>query len=394
MKRYFLAIIGGGAAGLVAAISAARKGRGVIILERMPRPGKKLLISGNGRCNLTNETLALEMYNPHARALVGQVLGSFGGDAILRFFRELGIRVYAKGTRVFPVTNQAASVLSVLEIELSRLGVPVECGFEVKSIDVGADGFVVNSHNGARVAADRVLLAAGGKSYPALGSDGSGYDLARRFGHHVVEPVPSGVPLVTKDRLCQMVQGQRIAVRARSIINGRMCAQAEGDLLFAQYGISGTAILDISEEISIALHRDHLKEVTVAIDLVPFITREELRRELAGRAERGWGGGQLLVGLLPNKFGAALKDLSRGRDSAAMISGLKDRRFTITGTRGWNEAEFTSGGVKVTEVNPRTLESTRQRGLYFAGEILDVTGKRGGYNLAWAWASGYIAGQA
>ena len=169
--------------------------------------------------------------------------------------------------------------------------------------------------------------------------------------------------------------------------------EVEGDLLFTKYGLSGTCILDISEDISIALNRYRRTDIWVTVDLVPFMDDEELRQELGRRVEAKWPVDQMLTGLLPNKFGPALKDVFEKSDIETAVRVIKNRRFKVSGTRGWNEAEFTSGGVNTGEIKPGTLESRLQPGLYFAGEVLDVTGKRGGYNLGWAWASGLAAGR-
>ncbi len=213
------------------------------------------------------------------------------------------------------------------------------------------------------------------------------------MGHSIIEPVPAVVPLVVKDNLCQILQGQKIFAIAKSMIEGKEEGEASGELLFTKYGLSGTCILDISEDISIALNRHHKTEALVSIDMVPFMDKEQLKNELRKRIEEKLPAEEMLVGILPNKFGIALKELFRDNDLNAAVNSLKNRRFRVIGTRGWNEAEFTSGGINVNEVKSGTLESKLKEGVYFAGEILDVNGKRGGYNLGWAWASGFVAGQ-
>ena len=393
MKKYTTVIIGGGAAGICAAISQARKSESVVICEKTSQIGKKILASGNGRCNLLNEDLRDSNYNPASRELVRSIFSQFGKDAIGNFFKNLGLEIYSKEGRFFPVTNQAASVWKVLDLELKRLAVPVEFNFECNDLSFSGSSIIVSSRSGEKIECRNVVLAGGGKTYPAYGSDGSLYEIASRLGHTLIEPVPAAVPLVVKDNLCQVLQGQRISVTARAIIQGRTAAEASGELLFTQYGLSGTCILDISEEISIALHRYHQTEVSVEVDLVPFLSDTQLELEQDKRQQSGWLPEDRLTGLLPNKFGPPLKNLFENRDSAGIVKSLKHRRFKVNGTRGWNEAEFTSGGINVKEVDAATLESKIRPGVYFAGEILDVAGRRGGYNLGWAWASGFIAGQ-
>jgi len=394
MQKYSLAIIGAGASGLVAAISAARRGRSVVVCDRLDTAAKKLLASGAGRCNLCNDRLSASEYNPESRELVGSVFARFGREELLEFLKSLGLYVYSQQGRVFPITNQSSSMLAVLLRELKRLNIPLELGFEVADIASGGKGFSLVSRQKKTIRCDSLVIAAGGKSYPALGSNGSCYGFARQFGHRVIDPVPSVVPLEVKDPRCHILQGQKIFVCARAVINGTIQSQAEGELLFTKYGLSGTAILDISREISIALNRHGEKDVRASVDFVPYMQTEALEAELTRRIRADWETGGLLDGILPNKFNRAFADTLAGRVPISIARALKDIRFAIRATRGWNEAEFTAGGVEVTGVRQATLESKHAKGLYFCGEILDVEGRRGGYNLAWAFCSGFVAGLA
>jgi len=394
MRTFSTVVIGGGAAGIVAAISAGRSGSSVLICEKTPRIGRKILASGNGRCNLSNDDLGPSFYNPSSRHLVETVFANFGRKHINAFFTGLGLQLHSEEGRIFPATNQAASVLKVLEIELHRLAIPVECHFDVTSISRSKDGFLVTARSGAEVSARSVVVAGGGKSYPALGSDGSTYKLAERFGHSIVEPVPVAVPLNVKDPLCHALQGQKIPASVACAVNGISGKSVAGDILFTKYGLSGTAILDISADVSIALNRDRLRSVSLSIDMVPFMSIAELASELKKRADRDFAPVDMVAGILPNKFGPALSYIFKTQDAPTRAHALKNRIFTAQGTRGWNEAEFTSGGIDTREVEAATLESRFVKGLYLAGEVLDVDGKRGGYNLAWAWASGHAAGEA
>jgi predicted Rossmann fold flavoprotein len=394
--RVDLAVVGGGASGLAAAISAARRGASVVLLERLPRVGRKLLATGGGRCNLLNEALTASAFTSTDPALVASVLDRFGPADIRSFFEGLGLRLRADETgRVYPVTNQAASVLKVLEIETARLGVVIETGFEARTIGAVAGRFVVRAGDGREVETEAVVLAGGGKSYPALGSNGSCHELAASFGHGVVSPVPSAVPLVVKDRMCHLLQGQRIPARVEGRVGGRLARTAEGELLFTKYGLSGTAALDVSEDLSIALNRYGRRDVAVIVDFLPFLTAEEACSEFSRRSAA--------AGLLPERFAQVLSGSPLGPGQAPLEGPAADRsrklaaalkawEFRVQGTRGWNEAEFTAGGVDAGEVKAGTLESRLRRGLYLAGEVLDVQGGRGGFNLAWAWASGFLAG--
>jgi predicted Rossmann fold flavoprotein len=393
MSEYSIAVVGGGAAGICAAISAANRGKSVVLCEKMPHLGKKILATGNGRCNLSNDKLDQTFYNFSARGLVKSVFDSFGRIEILDFFKGLGLLLYSDSGRIFPATNQAASVLKVLEMELQRLRVPIELSFECTDVSFSTNDFVVTSRGRKTINCQKVIIAGGGKTYPSFGSNGSLHEILKSLGHTVVEPVPCAVPLLVKDSLCQMVQGQRIAVQAWSMIDGHEGKAVRGELLFAKYGLSGTCILDISEAISIALNRERKSEVYVCIDMVPSLDKEELKSELGKRRAEGRSSEDMLVGILPNKLSVALRALFENHDSESAAEYLKNRRFRVNGTRGWNEAEFTAGGVDIKDIDWRTLESKICHNLYLAGEILDVNGERGGYNLAWAWASGFVAGQ-
>ncbi len=392
MKKFDTIVVGGGAAGIVAAISAARRGRTVAICEKMPGLGRKILASGNGRCNLLNEKLDESFYNAAARGLVKGVFSKFGKKDIERFFEGLGLKLYRDETgRIFPATNQSASVLRALELELERQKAHIEFGFDVTSLSVSGNGFVVKAKNGKEIVSDSVVMACGGKSYPAFGSDGTAYRFARQFGHSVIEPVPYCVGLTVKDILCHLLQGQKISARVSAFSDGNLISEASGELLFTKYGLSGTAVLDLGEEVSVAMNRRR-RNVRLEVDMVPFIEKAALERELGARIAKDMKNEDLLVGILPNKFGNALRDILKQRHAAGAAALLKARRFDVIGTRGWNEAEFTAGGVSVDEVSGATLESKLRKGLFFAGEMLDVNGQRGGYNLAWAWSSGFVAG--
>jgi predicted Rossmann fold flavoprotein len=405
-ERYDLAVVGAGAAGLVAATSAARRGASVVVLERLPGIGKKLLATGGGRCNLLNESLSPAAFTATDPGLVASVLGRFGAAEIRAFFEGLGLRLQTdESGRVYPATNQAVSVLRVLELEALRLGAAVETRFEVRSIEDAAGGKIVTAADGRTVGAVAVILAGGGKSYPALGSDGSCYALASAAGHRIVTPVPSAVPLLVKVRMCHFLQGLRMKARVESRIGGSPGQAAEGEILFAQYGLSGTAVLDVSESLSVAMNREGREDVAIVVDFAPFMSEDELAAVILSRLTSGWAAPDLATGILPEKFSHFLPRLLEERGLVAGTGNertaarrlavlLKAMEFHVHGTRGWNEAEFTSGGVDAREVTYGTLASKRRNGLYFAGEILDVQAGRGGFNLAWAWASGFVAGLA
>lgn len=405
-ERYDLAVVGAGAAGLVAATSAARRGASVVVLERLPGIGKKLLATGGGRCNLLNEGLSPSAFTSTDPGLVASVLGRFGTAEIRAFFEGLGLRLQTdESGRVYPATNQAVSVLRVLELEALKRGAAFETRFEVRSIEETAAGKTVIAADGRSVRAGAVVLAGGGKSYPALGSDGSCYRLAASAGHRIVTPVPSAVPLLVKVRMCHFLQGLRMKARVESRIGGTPRGAAEGELLFTQYGLSGTAVLDVSESLSVAMNREGRDDVAIVVDFAPFLSEDELASVFLDRLTSGWAKQDLATGILPEKFAHFLPRLldeqgfvlGAGNERTAtrrLAALLKAKEFRVHGTRGWNEAEFTSGGVDAREVAHGTLASKLRKGLYFAGEVLDVQAGRGGFNLAWAWASGFVSGLA
>jgi len=393
MQQYSTVVIGGGAAGISAAISKARSGSSVLICEKLPQIGKKILASGNGRCNLLNENLDESHYNLESRDLVRSIFERFGKREISDFFARLGLEMYSPDGRVFPRTNQAASVLKLLDMELKRLNVTIKSKFNCSELSFGKGHILVSSEAGEQIVCQKLIITGGGTTYPAFGSDGSTHELARKLGHTIIAPVPSAVPLVAKDILCHSLQGQRISARVRSVIEGNLGDEEPGDLLFTKYGLSGTCILDISDTISVAMGRYNKKDVFVLIDMVPFMDRDRLNNELVRRQKLGYLPEEMLAGILPNKLATALHELFVIGDIDDAVTSLKARHFKIIGTRGWNEAEFTNGGIDVKEINPMTLESELRHDVYFAGEVIDVNGRRGGYNLAWAWASGYVAGE-
>ncbi|MBI4549486.1 MAG: aminoacetone oxidase family FAD-binding enzyme [Candidatus Omnitrophica bacterium] len=394
MKSRKIVVVGGGGAGIVAAIAAARLGAEVTVAERMSLLGKKVLASGAGRCNLLNETLNASFYNEEAAGMVNETFRRFGKDEILSFFRELGLWTHTEEDgRIFPLTDKALTLMDLLRAEIEKLGIAVQLNCHVRSVKSSGREFVLEIENGKALRAERVILAAGGQSYPNLGSDGSGFELARAFGHAIVPPVPITVPLMTQDVWCRVLEGQRIRGRARPFLDSKaVMPWIEGDILFTNYGLSGTAILDISDPVSVGLNRAPAKKASVALDLVPFLSENDLARELERRVARGMKDAYLVAGLLPPKFAQVLREFLVPDKVRRLAAVLKNRVFFVSGTRGWDAAEFTAGGVAISEVDSRTFESRKQGGLYLCGEVVDVNGRRGGYQLAWAWASGYLAG--
>jgi len=401
-----IAIVGRGSAGMISAIAATRAGARVLLLERLGRIGKKLLTTGNGRCNLTN-LAGGDPTHYHGRepSFPAPVLAAFPPERSLAFFADLGIVPRIEdGGQVYPWSNQAAAVLDVLRLELERLAVPVHTDFPVTAIERRGRRFHLRSANGATVLAERVILACGGCASPFLGSDGSGYALARGLGHSLVPPFPVLVPLKLASPRLGTVQGLKWTGGA-TILDGQVPVhREEGEFLFTAYGISGPAIFRLGRCAGDLLAAG--KPPTLHLDLFPETTPEQLAARLLERRsshpERSLETG--FTGMLPRRLAAALlRDTgldprlpAESLSPAAvrrLVAGLKGWSFPVTGTMGWDLAQVTAGGIDSSGVDPLTLESRRVPGLYFAGEILDVDGDCGGFNLQWAWASGTVAGQ-
>lgn len=443
-KYYDVIIVGGGAAGMMAAISARRHNPelSVAILDRSFALGRKILICGAGRCNITNVNLSASVaahYYGAEQAFIDSIFSQFNYEHIVEFFAELGIELYVERKtdigKLFPITNQAKTVTALLEDELVRLGVDVFLNHEVGKIGktagmadnkaVGSDSAGGQSWQLAVAEIDKtgkpvaqktfhseyLVLSAGGRTYPSLGSNGSGYELAKTLGHKIIEPVPSALPLEAKDQICHFLQGQKLDLEVTSIVDGARVKTRVDEVLFTKYGLSGPAVLNISREISIALNRTSpagkaIPEVEVELNFFPGNTPQQARDILEQRWRKrpDQTTSKSLYGLFPNKIADLLPQLANidpelkvselaGNQKKALLSLLTAYRIKITATRGWNEAEFTAGGVDSSEIEQGTLSSLRHENLYFCGEILDVDGDVGGFNLSWAWASGYVAGK-
>jgi predicted Rossmann fold flavoprotein len=386
MEEPRVAIIGGGAAGLSAAVAAARLGAAVTLLEADARVGKKILVTGNGRCNLTNSSVSPSAYN-HPE-FVEQVLAGHSCDAIRSFFGGMGLLTYAdEEGRVYPVCNAAASVLEVLRLECGHLGVDTRCGFEVTGIAEAPDsaGFEVLSRDGGKLRADAVVVTTGG-----------GESLLTATGHGSVECVPVLCPLKTELEPIRGLSGVRVKCAA-SILSGdgEPVATERGELLFREYGVSGIMVFDLSRFLE--------RGSTLCVDFFPDMSAPDMRALLSGRCtDLSWRTAQTFFdGMLHSRVAQAVLRAAR-IDSKTPVAELpceplavilKDFRLTITGTGDAAQAQVTRGGASVGDFDPHTMGSRLMPGLYAAGEALDIDGRCGGYNLHWAWASGIVAGQ-
>jgi len=399
-------VIGGGSSGMMAAISAARSGANVMLLERKDRVGKKLLATGNGRCNLTNSACAPFRFHGGDPAFITAVLSRFPAASAIDFFEELGIACKVEGEgRIYPHSGQASAVLDVLRWELQRLEVDVRTGYEVKHLIPGERDFALSLAMGGELQARRVILAAGGMAGPQFGSDGSGLRLAVALGHRLVDPVAALVPLRLRADSSRKLKGVSFAGRGEVRCGEEVLRSEEGEFLFTDSGISGLPVLQLSRSAAVALRQGKMPRIV--LDLFPGSSLDELDAALEARF-RLQGHKSLsdaLVGLLNKRLipvvlsEAGIDDhaLPGGEFSAAARNGLarllKNWSLPISGTMPWPEAQVTAGGVALQEVDASTLQSRLVPGLYFCGEILDVDGDCGGFNLQWAWSSGWLAGQ-
>lgn len=377
-------IVGAGAAGLVSAIKAAGEGASVTVLEKNDVPGKKLLSTGNGRCNLTNLDQALSHYRGSEPLFAAGALKRFSMQDTVKFFSDLGIYTVNQDGRLYPRSGQASQVRDLLVMDARSKGVKIRCRTGVKSIKKSAGGGFDVNVEGYSYHCDSLILANGSPASAEV-PENSGYALAESFGHHIVPVLPALVPIITKEKYNW--QGVRTEGFVSLLIDGRRSEGAKGELQLTSYGISGIPVLEISRFASRALHEG--REVQAVIDFFPDYDREGLTHLLKIRSELCpyKNKEELLAGLFPDKL---IKVLCRFEDTA---SAIKDFSLNVTGTKGLGQAQVCSGGIDTREVDPFTMESMLCPGLYFAGEILDIDGTCGGYNLQWAWSSGAAAGK-
>ncbi|WP_245600611.1 NAD(P)/FAD-dependent oxidoreductase [Sulfurospirillum arcachonense] len=394
-----IAVIGAGASGLVGAIAAARKGAKVCIYEKNSKIGRKILATGNGRCNITNQNIELSNFHGQQPFFVNSSIKRFNTFTCKDFFTELGIEmVEGQKGRLYPKSLQSSSVVELLVYECKRLGVTFYLDSEVTNITKKGEGFCLHV-NEKSLHVNKVLVATGGLAMPSLGSCDSGYTFAKNFGHDIVPTHASLVQLVCKEDL-KAIGGVKVEGMIEVLENGQSISSASGDILFTNYGISGSAVLDISRVAGHALL--HNRALHVKIDLLPEYSKEQLKNLLKKRQKNSHGKSVALWldGFINSKLASFIaKELPKKsadelniKDITKLVYALKNFQLKVTDTKGYKTAEVTAGGVSVDQINAQTLESKLQRGLYFSGEVLDIDADCGGYNLHWAWASGYCAG--
>ena len=402
-------VIGGGAAGMMAAVTAAQQGAVVTLIEKMPTVGKKILVTGKGRCNITNdcEVRELILNMPGNGQFLHSAFRAFSSHDMVEFLETNGLATKVeRGGRVFPVSDQASDVIAVFMRQMSQLGVSIRLGQAVRRILHDASGVMgVEFQDGGKLLADRVILAVGGSTYPGTGSSGDGFVMAGKIGHTITELRPSLVPLEVAERWIADLQGLSLKnVTATVTKGGKKLASEFGEMLFTHYGLSGPIILSLSRAVAEALRGS--EPVAVEINLKPALDEitldHRLQRDFTKFARKQMK--NALDELLPNKLIDVIIRLSQippekpvhqvtKGERARLTEQLRKLTFTITRTRSLAEAIVTAGGVSTKEISPTTMESKKVKGLYFAGEVIDIDGYTGGYNLQAAWSTGFVAGK-
>ena len=399
-----VAIIGAGASGLVCAIEAARKAHHVTVFEKNSKVGRKILATGNGRCNISNENITLSRYHGEAPHAAKEALRRFDTSTCKAYFRALGLEMReGEEGRLYPMSHQASSVVDMLLHEARSLGVHFVLECEVLQIEKKGTEFVVHTKE-QKHSFDVCVIATGSVAMPTLGSSGSGYGFAKALGHNVIEPYPSLVQFISDEPHLKEASGVKVDAGVELYIDNQKRQSVQGDLLFTAYGLSGSAILDVSRMASKAFVEG--ERVHVVLDLLPTLSREALTSLLQKRMSIAkekslslW-----LEGIIPKKLAHfIIQNTKLGHIKEASMLGAKEikkivfafkaLRIDICDTKGFESAEVCAGGVDVRELDAKNLMSQKMKNLYFCGEVLDIDGDCGGFNLHFAWASGYLVGQ-
>ena len=394
-----IAVIGAGAAGMAAAISAARENSDLktAVIDAMPITGKKILATGNGRCNLSNKNAASHKYR--GKDFAEFALKKYDVEYTLDFFKSLGLYTVTDSEgRIYPMSMTAASVSDALRLELVRLGITVITGERVKSVIKSGDFFVIDG----RLRAKKVIVACGGKASPSQGSDGSGFEILSSLGHKIITPLPALVQLTSENKIVRSFKGIRVKGNMSLFADDKKIGFVGGEILFTEYGLSGIASMDAQRILC-----EHIKKEKchVCIDLIPSMSEEDICLALKTLAKHDpkRKSENLLTGLLPKKIGQGLIKCLYIKNDCPVCE-IKDEDFTrlsgliknfkvyISSYKGFENAQITRGGADISEFCNETLESLKIKGLYCAGEVLDVDGACGGFNLQWAWSSGICAG--
>jgi len=394
-------IIGAGAAGLCAAITSARAGYKVTLLEQNNKTGKKILVSGNGKCNIDNKYININRFHSQNPSFIEEVLEEYDFKSVEKFFTSIGLElVEGKEGKIFPMSLQASSVVELLEYEAKRAGVLIICDCTVTSISKNSDTFTIETSQGTKTC-KKLILSSGSPAAPQLGGSNSGYAFATKMGHSLIPRHPSLVQLCSEESWVKGCAGVKVAGVAKLYANGEYITEKKGDLLFTNYGISGLAILDLSREVSTRLANFDYCELS--LDLIPELSKEKLTNLLLSRVKKEsekplalWLQGIInkkLISIILEQSSCKVRveDQLNRKEINKLVHTIKNLKLSINDTKGFQGAEVATGGIDTTEVNPQTMESKIVPDLFFAGEILDVDGDRGGFNFHFAWVTGMRA---
>lgn len=401
-----IVVIGGGASGLIAAIYAKRKDNEVIILERNNVCGKKILVTGNGRCNYFNENQDLKYYHSNNKELLNDIINYKNSKEILHFFNKIGINPRIKKGYYYPSSNQSSSVRNALLLQAQILGVTIKYNVLVQEVVKVKNQFFINP-NKEKIVADKIILATGSKAAPKTGSDGIGYQLAQSFGHSIIDVTPALIQLKAEEDYLKVWNGVRCEAHLSLLEDNKIIQQEFGEVQLTDYGISGICTLNISSLACRGLYKHHSE--IVRIDFLPFLDIDNYKSFLHYFDSKNEflldrNISQILEGILNDKLvSVILKKSSIDKNKTwnkletiekkALYQNLKLFELTIVGSNSFDRAQVCSGGIPLDEINTLTMESKKIKGLYLIGELLDVDGICGGYNLSFAWISGMLAGK-
>ncbi|WML36408.1 NAD(P)/FAD-dependent oxidoreductase [Clostridium sp. OS1-26] len=399
-------IVGGGAAGIIAAITAKDSGKDVAILEGTSRIGNKILSTGNGRCNITNRNISYSRYHSKNSEFFKFALDNFTLDDTTNFFYSLGLPlVTLEDGKMYPLSLQASSVLDIFRLAIEDRNIPIYLNSKVNSIEKNSKSFKLFTESNDVYECKKLILCCGGKSAPNTGSDGSGFKIAKSLNHNLITPIPALVQLKLNYKNLKALSGVKFNGFTEIFVDGISKRREFGEILFTDYGISGPPILQLSRTASAALSEG--KPVSLTIDMMPDLDKENLIEFL----ENHWGTFSYrsvynsFVGIINKKvIPILLKEASIDnihklcyeldwKEKQHLLSLLKEWTFSVCDTNSFKNSQVTAGGIDTDNINPQTLESKIIKNLYLAGELLDVDGDCGGFNLQWAWSSGFIAGK-
>ena len=396
-----IVIIGGGSSGVLAAIFAKNDNNKVTILERNSTLLKKLLMTGNGKCNYYNEDQNIKNYHSQNTDILEKIITKKNTDAVINYFNNLGVVPKIKNGYYYPFSNQAVTIKNVLENEINRLGINVIYSALVEDIKKDKDKFIIK-YNSNQITCDNVVLAVGSKAYPKTGSDGCGYKFLSRFNHNIIKPLPALVQLECSFKYANDWAGVRTDVAVSVIENGKLIASEEGEIQLTDYGVSGICIFNLSHYVTRGL--DEGKNEEIEINFVPFIKDDvsEWLKKHSSKLKVNLK--NILEGILNYKLvniilrranldgEYSFSDLSDW-DIKRLANALSKFKLTVTGTKSFDFSQVCNGGLKLEEINPNTFESLKVKGLYITGELLDINGNCGGYNLTNCFISGMRAGE-